>query len=147
MIDANAEASRCREEAARAASALVELRQMLHESQEGEARATEDAKAEKVEMEELKLQLQDHGTRTDDSSAQFREEIERLTKRNKEIERRCERLHADLELEYFRTVETEGGDGRPARNASSSKFVNYVRPNSRYVSLSRKKLSARKKLS
>ena len=71
VIDANAEASRCRKEATWAVRNLEELRQMLHESQEGKVRATEDAKAVKVEMEELKLQLQDHGTRTDDSSAQF----------------------------------------------------------------------------
>ena len=113
MIDADAEASRCREEAARAASDLEDLRQLLHENQESEARATEDTEATRVELEE---QLQDHGTRTDNSSAQFRHDraaVRALARRPR--------------AQVLSSRGDRGGEWRSATNASLSKFANYVR--------------------
>ena len=89
---------------------MVELRQLLHESQEREARAAEEAKATKSEFEGLKQQWQNQ----DQVIARQRGDIERLTGCYEEHEARYERVtreldhvHTQAELEQYREVEAE----------------------------------------
>ncbi len=56
LIEATAETDRYREEASRLAAEIDELRQMLHESQESEAKAVGEALAARTELEDLRSQ-------------------------------------------------------------------------------------------
>ena len=98
------------DEVDRMTAELVELRQLLHESQESEARAVDEAKTTKSEFEGLKQQWQNQ----DQVIARQRGDIERLTGCCKEHEGRYERVtreldhvHTQAELERYRAVEAE----------------------------------------
>ena len=90
------------------AAEIQELRQLLHASQESEAKVVGEAEAMKGELEKLK-------SRDEDSKIERLEnEIQQLTERSQVAEANCEELSEQLErakdraeLDYYRKLEME----------------------------------------
>ncbi len=108
LIEATSEAGRCRDEAQCLDAELGELRQLMHESQESEAKATGEAEAVRAELEELR------GQHEDPRVTQLEGEVERLTERCQQAERDCSKLAEQLELarsqaelDHYRGLEAE----------------------------------------
>ena len=83
--------NRYRGETKRLAAEIQELRQLLHASQESEARVVGEAEAMKGELEELKCRVDDLRIKRLES------EIQQLTERSQVAETNCEELSEQLE--------------------------------------------------
>ena len=112
-IDVHGEVDRYREEMVRLTTELGELRQLLHESWESEARAAGEAETMTAELVELRERLQ-ASDQQDQVVAGLRSDVERLTEGCQEFEarhdrltRELEQLHSQAELERYRAVDVE----------------------------------------
>ena len=83
--------SRYREETGRLAAEIQKLRQLLHASQDSEARVVGKAEAMKVELEEIKSRDEDPIVE------QLENEVQQLTERSQVAEANCEELAEQLE--------------------------------------------------
>ena len=92
---------------------MGELRQLLHESRESEARAAGEAEAMAAELAELRERLQASREQERVVSG-LRGDVERLTEscqeydaRHERLTRELEQLHSQAELERYRAVDVE----------------------------------------
>ena len=110
-IDARAEADRCRHESEQLTVEMEDLRKLLHESQESEARVVGEATEVRNELGKLQKQLQEHES---EQGRELAEQREGAHRRCEELEAQCERLAREAEwardqaeLKHYRALEEE----------------------------------------
>ena len=112
--DAQAETAAWRGEIERLGAELAEVRQRLHDSQEREARASEDAEITRARLQEVEQSLQQQIAGNAKLIEQLRADMEPLETHCCELEAQISRLvteadtaRRDAELERLRALETE----------------------------------------
>lgn len=112
--DTQADTAVWRGEIKRLGAELPEVRQRLHDSQEREARASEDAKITKAQLQEVEQSLQQQIARDAKLIDQLSADMKQLEVHCHELEVQISRLiteadtaRRDAELERLRVLETE----------------------------------------